>query len=156
VLGDTAYSDGDVRQAVEQLGVKMVAKVPPVNNGRHYPKTDFYFELDRGEVTCPAGEVTKDARPANDHKRRPARRFAFSAEQCAACPLRPECTGAAARTVRVRPAGAGNRTPLSLRRQGDQYATVSRAGKKLRDLAQLRRYRRSRDYPRPLPGRLGW
>jgi hypothetical protein len=101
LLGDMAYSDGDVRQAVEDLGVELVAKVPPVTNGRYYPKTAFYIELDRGEVTCPAGEVTKDARPTKDHKGRPALLFVFDTGSCASCLLRPECTGAAARTVIV-------------------------------------------------------
>jgi hypothetical protein len=101
LLGDMAYSDGDVRQAVEDRGVRLVAKVPPVTNGSYYAKTDFYVDLGRGEVTCPAGEVTKDARPTKDHKRRLALLFVFDARDCAACPLRPECTGAAARTVTV-------------------------------------------------------
>jgi Transposase DDE domain/Transposase domain (DUF772) len=102
VLADMAYSDGDVRVAVEELGMDLVAKVPPVSNGGRYPKTDFYIDLERGEVTCPAGEVTADARPTTDHKGRPAWLFTFAAESCASCPLRPECTTAAAgRTVMV-------------------------------------------------------
>lgn len=32
VLGDMAYSDGDTRVAVEELGAELVAKVPPVSN----------------------------------------------------------------------------------------------------------------------------
>jgi hypothetical protein len=79
MLGDMAYSDGDVRQAVEDLGAKLVARVPPASNGQHYPMTEFYFELDRGEVTCPAGEVTTAGRPAKDHKGRPALLFVFNA-----------------------------------------------------------------------------
>ena len=101
LLGDMAYSDGDVRQAMEDRGVKLVAKVPPVTNGSYYPKTDFYVDVPRGEVTCPAGEVTKEARPTKDHKDRPALLFVFDAHTCATCPLRPDCTAAPARTVTV-------------------------------------------------------
>jgi hypothetical protein len=102
LLGDMAYSDGDVRQAVEDLGVELVAKVPPLTNRGYYLKTEFYFELERGEVTCPAGEVTTDARPTTDHKARPALLFVFDAATCTQCPLRPDCTGAAGgRTVLV-------------------------------------------------------
>jgi hypothetical protein len=102
VLADMAYSDGDVRVAVEALGMDLVAKVPPVSNGGRYPKTDFYIDLDRGEVTCPAGEVSTGARPTTDHKGRPAWLFSFAAAECASCPLRPECTTAAAgRTVMI-------------------------------------------------------
>ena len=70
MLGDMAYSDGDVRRAVEDRGVRLVAKVPPLTNGGYYLKTDFDIDLPRGEVTCPAGEVTADARPTTDHKGR--------------------------------------------------------------------------------------
>ncbi|MFP5378038.1 MAG: IS1182 family transposase [Acidimicrobiia bacterium] len=100
LVGDMAYSDGDVRQAVEDLGAELVAKVPPVANAGRFPKTDFFIEPD--QVTCPAGEVTSDARPITDHKGRPAAMFVFPAETCAGCPLRPECVGGkAGRTIRV-------------------------------------------------------
>lgn len=100
VLGDMAYSDGDVRQAVEDLGAEMVAKVPPVSNGGRFPKTEFFIEPD--QVTCPAGEETSDAHRIRDHKGRPAVRFVFPAEVCGACPLRTECVaGQGGRTITV-------------------------------------------------------
>jgi hypothetical protein len=148
LLGDMAYSDGDVRQAVADRGVDLIAKVPPVTNGGYYPKTDFYIDLPRGEVTCPAGEVTTDAKPVTDHKRRPALRFRFRAHSCATCPLRPECTGAAARTVtvgvhhaRIEAARAAQRRPkiaALLRRR----AKVERRIDHLQDLGMRKaRYR---------------
>jgi transposase len=100
LLGDMAYSDGDVRQAIEELGAEMVAKVPPVSNGGRFPKTDFFIEPD--QVTCPAGEETSDARPIRDHKGRRAVRFIFPASICGACPLRADCVGGkAGRTITV-------------------------------------------------------
>lgn len=100
LVGDMAYSDGDVRQAVENLGAEMVAKVPPVSNGGRFPKTDFFIEPD--QVTCPAGEETTDARPTKDHKGRPAVMFVFPAAVCGACPLRAECVaGKGGRTITV-------------------------------------------------------
>ena len=83
---------------IEARGVEMVAKVPPVTNAGRYPKTDFYIDLDAGEVTCPAGQVTTDATPGRDHKG-PAR---------AELPLRPGrmChLPAAPRLHHSRPAG---------------------------------------------------
>ena len=53
-----AYSGGDIRAGYGARGLDMVAKVPPVTNAGRYPKTDFYVDLDAGEVTCPAGEIT--------------------------------------------------------------------------------------------------
>jgi hypothetical protein len=100
MLGDMAYSDGDVRQAIEDLGAEMVAKVPPVSNGGRFPKTDFFIEVDR--ITCPAGEETTDARPIRDHKGRPAVQFVFPASVCGDCPLRAECVaGKGGRTITV-------------------------------------------------------
>lgn len=71
-----------------------MAKVPPVTNAGRFPKTDFVIDLAANTVTCPAGEVTSDARRAIDHKGRPAIRFVFAAPACAACPLRQRCVKA--------------------------------------------------------------
>ncbi len=104
LLGDMAYSDGDVREAVEEAGAEMVAKVPPVTNGGRFPKTDFTIDTRAGTITCPAGHTTTDARPTTDHKRRPATLFAFPADVCADCPLRAQCTTATGgRTIVVGP-----------------------------------------------------
>ncbi len=92
LLADMAYSDGDVREAVEELGAELVAKVPPVTNSGRFPKTDFAIDTKAGTVTCPAGNVTSDARPAKDHKGRAVIRFTFAPATCAACPLREQCT----------------------------------------------------------------
>jgi hypothetical protein len=102
LLGDMAYSDGDVREEVEDQGTTLVAKVPPVTNAGRFPKTDFDIDLTAGKVTCPAGATTADARPAKDHKGRPATMFHFAASTCATCPLRDRCTtGRGGRTIMV-------------------------------------------------------
>lgn len=93
LVGDMAYSDGDVREAVERGGAEMVAKVPPVTNGGRLPKTDFDIDTAEGSVTCPAGQTTTDARAAKDHKGRPATRFVFPASACGPCPLQERCVG---------------------------------------------------------------
>jgi hypothetical protein len=94
LLGDMAYSDGDVRTAVEEQGSELVAKVPPVTNAGRFPKTDFDIDLEAGTVTCPAGQITTDARESKDHKQRRATTFTFAAAVCGACPLRDRCTNA--------------------------------------------------------------
>lgn len=92
LLGDMAYSDGDVREAVEDAGVEMVAKVPPTTNAGRFPKTDFTVDTKAGSVTCPAGQATTDGHKIKDHKGRAAVVYRFDAATCAACPLRPQCT----------------------------------------------------------------
>jgi hypothetical protein len=119
LLGDMAYSDGDVREAVEERGAEMVAKVPPVTNDGRFPKTDFVIDLGAGAVTCPAGQTTTDARPSKDHKGRAAITFVFGAERCGVCPLRDACTTAkGGRTIvvgahheRIEAARAAQRDP---------------------------------------------
>jgi len=92
LLGDMAYSDGDVREGVEEHGVGLVAKVPPVTNSGRFPKTDFKIDDENEQVTCPAGNITRDARKIKDHKGRPATAYRFDPAMCAACPLRDQCT----------------------------------------------------------------
>ncbi len=102
LLGDMAYSDGDVREAVAEQGTEMVAKVPPVTNAGRFPKTDFAIDTGARSVVCPAGQTTTDARASKDHKGRAATTYTFDAEVCAACPLRERCTTAAGgRTIVV-------------------------------------------------------
>ena len=50
-----AYSDGDVREALEAQGTDLVAKVPPMTNSGRFAKTEFHIDLSAGTVTCPAG-----------------------------------------------------------------------------------------------------
>ena len=45
LLGDMAYSDRDVREAVEARGTELVAKVPPTINSGRFPKTEFHVDL---------------------------------------------------------------------------------------------------------------
>jgi Transposase DDE domain/Transposase domain (DUF772) len=102
LVGDMAYSDGDIRAGAEARGVELVAKVPPLTNRGRYPKTDFYIDLDAGEITCPAGEVTTAVTPSRDHKGRPGLLFRFDPAQCTTCPLRADCTASSGgRTVFV-------------------------------------------------------
>jgi len=44
LLGDMAYSDPELREATEEVGVDLVAKVPPVTNAGRFPKTDFSID----------------------------------------------------------------------------------------------------------------
>jgi hypothetical protein len=88
-----AYSDGDVREAVEVYGAELVAKGPPVSNSGRFPKTDFWIDLKARSVTCPAGHTTTMSRSTKDHKGRPATMYLFGKDLCAACPLRDSCIG---------------------------------------------------------------
>ncbi len=92
LLGDMAYSDGDVREAVEEAGGEM-AKVPPATNSGRFPKSDFVVDTEAGTVTCPAGETTTKSKKAKHHKGRRGLLYVFPAGTCVACPLRDQCPG---------------------------------------------------------------
>lgn len=95
VLGDTAYGDGDTREAVEATGAKVTAKTqPPATTGR-FVKTDFDIDPEVPSATCPAGQTTTTTGQGRDHKGRAVTVLKFADEVCAACPLRSRCTTSA-------------------------------------------------------------
>jgi hypothetical protein len=87
LVGDMAYCDGDVREAVEAQGVELVAKVPPTSNAGRYPKPT----LRRARPSqLSAAATTSDARATTDHKRRPVLRL-WSAPQPVRGVVRVRC-----------------------------------------------------------------
>ena len=93
VLGDTAYGDGDTRQAVEHVGAKVTAKTqPPASTGR-FLKTDFVVDPDGLSATCPAGHTTTETGWSTDRKGRRVVVLKFG-DRCTGCHLREQCTAA--------------------------------------------------------------
>lgn len=87
VVADSAYGGGPIRQSLTGAGAALVVKAPPEPDRGVFPLSAFAIDLDRGEATCPAGEVAR-ARP----QRSGEVGFSFSARACRACPLRARCT----------------------------------------------------------------
>jgi hypothetical protein len=91
VLGDTAYGDGDTREAVEAAGAKVTAKTqPPATTGK-FLKTDFVIDPAVPSATCPAGHTTTDTGWSTDNQGRKVVMLKFG-QRCDGCPLRPNCT----------------------------------------------------------------
>lgn len=100
-IGDCAYGDGATRQAFEDAGRVLIAKVPATQNQGYFPKTAFTLDLAQDCCTCPAGQTT--AGPAR-RDGRGRRVFRFAAVVCDACPLKAQCVrGKGGRTVSVHP-----------------------------------------------------
>jgi IS5 family transposase len=98
VLGDSAYGDAATRAHLEEQGFTVIAKCPPARNAAgRFAKDRFDVDLERGTVTCPAGQtavITAAARGG---------RVSFR-PWCAACPLRSACTAARrGRTIAIHP-----------------------------------------------------
>jgi Transposase DDE domain len=65
VVGDSAYGDAATRAHLEAEGFTLVAKCPPARNtGGRFAKDRFAVDLDRGTVSCPAGQTAVIAPPA--------------------------------------------------------------------------------------------
>ncbi len=98
VLGDSAYGDAATRAGLEEQGFTVIAKCPPARNAAgRFAKDRFAVDLDRGTVTCPAGQtavITASPRGGTASFR----------PWCAACPLRSACTAARrGRTIAIHP-----------------------------------------------------
>jgi hypothetical protein len=128
MVGDMAYSDGDVREEVEEAGAEMVAKVPPTSNRGRFPKTAFNIDLHAGTVTCPAGHTTATTQRTKDHKGRAATLFLFPADVCATCPLRDQCTTG----------NGGRRITVGRHEARIQAARVAQADPAITDLLRRR------------------
>jgi len=91
VYGDNAYGTGPLHERLEQAGIESKCKTQqPVNSGGRFSKNEFDIDLERESVTCPAGNTTPIRRGTNG-----AGTASFG-PACAGCPLREQCTTAAA------------------------------------------------------------
>ena len=110
-LRDAAYGDRITRQAFDDAGRTLIARVPGRPNKAHFPKEDFLIDLEAGTCTCPAGEVARSIRPSGtrtDPRGRihQLKGFRFDGAVCGACPLRPRCVAGSSglgRTVQLHP-----------------------------------------------------
>ena len=124
VVGDSAYGDAATRAHLEAEGFTLVAKCPPARNtGGRFAKDRFAVDLDRGTVTCPAGQTAVIVPARGDGGRVSFRPW------CATCPLRPGCTSSRrGRTIAIHP----------------QEAVLQRARASQRDPTWQERYRTDR------------
>lgn len=100
VYGDCAYGAGDVLEQFQDHGVDATGcKVAgPSGRGGMFTKDDFVIDLDTGQVTCPAGQVT-DIKPVKN-----GGGLAAFGQGCQGCPFASQCTKATkGRTIRVGP-----------------------------------------------------
>jgi transposase len=97
LLCDGAYGSADVRADLGELGVRVVAKMRPLTDSKHFRKDEFEIDLvannGEGSITCPAGVTTTDFRMARDGWYRPVKLFRFSQEACDRCELKESCLG---------------------------------------------------------------
>ncbi|WP_435832746.1 transposase, partial [Nocardia vinacea] len=93
VFGDAAYGAGELLKWSDDNRIHNGLKVQPAPSVKgHFSKDRFQVDLDRGTVTCPAGNT------APIHARHSKRHIIGTATfgaACGDCPLRAQCTSAA-------------------------------------------------------------
>ena len=110
-VGDTAYGDGQTRQAFADVGRQLVARMPGRPRRAHIAEEDFLIDVEADTCTCLAGNVAAKSRAWGTRVDRAGRKyrlrgFRFDAAVCRACPLRDGCVAGksgAGRTVQLHP-----------------------------------------------------
>jgi IS5 family transposase len=140
--GDSAYGTGPLLASLHAASIDPLVKVQaPVAPGGHFTKDQFQIDLAAGTVTCPAQRtvaIVYSADPRNRHHGQ-----ASFGPACATCPLRGQCTSAAAgRTITITAyeaelaaARARQADPV---RAADYRATRPRVERKLAHLVRRR------------------
>ncbi|WP_442812999.1 IS1182 family transposase [Streptomyces sp. NBC_01343] len=101
-FGDTAYSTGETRQALEEAGHRLFLKPAPLRPAvpGGFTPDDFTIDTTAATVTCPQGHTVGLSEPGGRHHQR---RAVFK-DLCTGCPLREQCTTArAGRVLTIRP-----------------------------------------------------
>ncbi|MCF3166314.1 IS1182 family transposase [Streptomyces violaceoruber] len=101
-FGDTAYSTGDARQAMDRAGHRLFLKPAPLRPAvpGGFTLDDFAIDTANATVTCPAGHTVALSDPGGQHRQRKA----SCGDLCTGCPMRERCTKAkAGRILTIRP-----------------------------------------------------
>jgi hypothetical protein len=99
--GDSAYGTGPLLERLHAASIDPRVKVQaPVAPGGHFTKDQFQIDLAAGTVTCPAQRTAPIVyHPDPRHRHHGQASFGPA---CASCPLRGQCTSAAAgRTITI-------------------------------------------------------
>jgi transposase len=97
LLADAGYSSAKDAVACEKLGLAPVFPVTRTVNphGAFFDRTAFAYDAETDRLICPAGKPLKPQATPQDG----AIVYTAKKTDCRACPLKPQCTSAAARHV---------------------------------------------------------
>ena len=89
---DRGYLPSPAVEDLHRQGVTINSKAWPTRTPGLFPKDQFRIDLRRGIVTCPSGAKATI---------RPTREAHFNADDCSLCSLRPQCTTASNRRIKL-------------------------------------------------------
>lgn len=93
-IGDCAFGDVATRQAFDDAGIELSAKVPSPPANEPFHRSRFVLDLTSKIATCPAGHTTSETNYAY-HRNGTTEQFQFPLSVCQTCPHREECLLAA-------------------------------------------------------------
>lgn len=93
-IGDCAYGDAATRQAFEDAGIDLSAKVPSSPANEPFHRSRFILDLTNKIATCPANQTTSETNYAY-HRNGTTEQFQFPLSVCQSCPHHEECLLAA-------------------------------------------------------------
>ena len=93
-IGDCAYGDAATRQAFEDAGIDLSAKVPSPPANEPFHRSRFVLDLTNKIATCPANQTTSETNYAY-HRSGTTEQFQFPLSTCQSCPDKEECLLAA-------------------------------------------------------------
>ena len=96
VLADAGYSNGEQLEHCEEQGIEAAVPVNrAVNNkGDYYQKSDFTYDREKDQFTCPAGQLLT-YQTYNSKKKQ----HLYARTGCNVCPLQSQCTSADKRWI---------------------------------------------------------
>jgi len=142
VYGDSAYGTGPLLASLHTASIDPRVKIQaPVAPNGHFTKDQFQIDLAAGVVTCPAQRAAPIVYNPNPRHRHHGQ--ASFGPACATCPLRGQCTSAAAgRTVTItayeQELAAARARQADPDRAADYRATRPKVERKLAHLVRRR------------------
>jgi IS5 family transposase len=113
VVGDNAYSGGEVRERAQDAGVSLLTPTFPAEP---FEKDAFSLDEEGRTITCPAGKTAPIAASGRAH---------FAAKACRACPFVGQCNPKRhGRTVQIHPAEGLQRELRAMARTEEGSAMI--------------------------------
>lgn len=94
VIGDTAYSEIDNLQYVNENELQLVSKLnPTITHGTRKKEDEFQYNKDAGMYVCKAGHmaIRKRRQERKNQKKNPRDMYYFDIEKCKKCPFKDGC-----------------------------------------------------------------
>jgi len=102
VVADPGYYEGEEIVDCYQAGIKALVPKPDTSRSKargRFAKSDFRYDAERNEYLCPAGQRLTYRFDSEEHGKTLWVYMARNRD-CAACPLRPQCTTSKARRIK--------------------------------------------------------